>query len=78
MELEGSLLISQELFNCPYTEPDQSSPHHPILHFQQPSYFDPPIYILIVLLVSHADFITYVTVSPSTHLILLGLIIPLP
>jgi hypothetical protein len=31
MEPEGSLPHSQELTTCPYPEPDQSSPHHPIL-----------------------------------------------
>jgi hypothetical protein len=31
MELEGSIPNSQELSTCPYPEPDQSSPHHPIL-----------------------------------------------
>jgi hypothetical protein len=29
MEPEGSIPNSQELFTCPYPEPDQSSPHHP-------------------------------------------------
>jgi hypothetical protein len=27
----GSMPNSQELFTCPHPEPDQSSPHHPIL-----------------------------------------------
>jgi hypothetical protein len=31
MEPEGSLPNSQELSTCLYPEPDQSSPHHPIL-----------------------------------------------
>jgi hypothetical protein len=31
MELEGSIPNSQELSTCSYPEPDQSSPHHPIL-----------------------------------------------
>jgi hypothetical protein len=30
-EPEGSIPNSQELSTCPYPEPDQSSPHHPIL-----------------------------------------------
>jgi hypothetical protein len=30
-EPKGSLPQSQELFICPYPEPDQSNPHHPIL-----------------------------------------------
>jgi hypothetical protein len=31
MEPEGSLSCSQEPFNGPYPEPDQSSQYHPIL-----------------------------------------------
>jgi hypothetical protein len=31
MAPEGSLPHSQELSTCPYPEPDQTSPHHPIL-----------------------------------------------
>jgi hypothetical protein len=31
IEPEGSVPNSQELSACPYPEPDQSSPHHPIL-----------------------------------------------
>jgi hypothetical protein len=30
MEPEGSLLCSQETSTGPYSEPDQSNPHHPI------------------------------------------------
>jgi hypothetical protein len=37
MELEGSLPHSQELSTCPYPEPDQFSPHHPILSLKDPS-----------------------------------------
>jgi hypothetical protein len=40
MELEGSLLRSQELSNCTYPEPHQSSPQHSILSLKG--------YILIV------------------------------
>jgi hypothetical protein len=36
MEPEGSIPNSQELSTCPYPEPDQSSPHHPILPLQDP------------------------------------------
>jgi hypothetical protein len=31
MKPESSLQCSQESSNCPYTEPDRSSPYHPIL-----------------------------------------------
>jgi hypothetical protein len=31
MELEGSLPRSQALTTCTYPEPDQSSPHHPVV-----------------------------------------------
>jgi hypothetical protein len=31
MEPEGSLLCSQEPSTGPYTEPEQSTPYHPIL-----------------------------------------------
>jgi hypothetical protein len=37
MEPEGSIPHSQELSTCPYPEPDQSSPHHPIQPLQGPS-----------------------------------------
>jgi hypothetical protein len=37
MEPEGSVPNPQELFTCPYPEPDQSSPHHPIPPLQDPS-----------------------------------------
>jgi hypothetical protein len=30
MEPKGSILNSEELSTCPYPEPDQSSPHHPV------------------------------------------------
>jgi hypothetical protein len=36
-ELEGSSPHSQELSTCPYSEPHQSSPHHPIMSLQDPS-----------------------------------------
>jgi hypothetical protein len=38
MEAEGSWPSSQELFTSTYPERDQSSPHHPILSLQDPSY----------------------------------------
>jgi hypothetical protein len=31
MEHEGSIQRSQELYTCTYREPNQLSPHHPIL-----------------------------------------------
>jgi hypothetical protein len=37
MEPKGPLPHSQELCTCPYQESDQSSPHHPILSFENPS-----------------------------------------
>jgi hypothetical protein len=37
MEHESSLPHSQELSTCPYPEPDQSSPHHPIPPLQDAS-----------------------------------------
>jgi hypothetical protein len=37
MEPEGSIPNPQELSTCSYPEPDQSSPHHPILTPQDPS-----------------------------------------
>jgi hypothetical protein len=37
MEPEGSIPNSQELSTCPYPEPDQSSPQHPIPPLQDPS-----------------------------------------
>jgi hypothetical protein len=36
-EIPSSVPNSQELFTCPYPEPDQSSPHHPIPPLQDPS-----------------------------------------
>jgi hypothetical protein len=36
-EHEISLLHSQELSICPYSEPCQSIPHHPVLALQDPS-----------------------------------------
>jgi hypothetical protein len=47
MEPEGSIPNSQELSTCSYPEPDQFSPHHPILPLQ-----DPPTYVLVFLVVS--------------------------
>jgi hypothetical protein len=44
MEPEDSLPHSQELSTCPYPDPGQSSPHHPILY--------PPTYVLSFLVVS--------------------------
>jgi hypothetical protein len=37
MEPEGPIPNSQELSTCPYPEPDQSCPHHPIPPVQDPS-----------------------------------------
>jgi hypothetical protein len=48
MEPEGSFSRSQELTTCSYLESDQSSPHHPIPPFQDPSYY-PPTYIFVFI-----------------------------
>ena len=45
MEPESSLSRLQELANCPYPEPDQSSPCPPIPHLENPSEYYPPIYM---------------------------------
>jgi hypothetical protein len=37
MKPEGLMPNSQELSTCPYPEPDQSSPHHPIPTLKVPS-----------------------------------------
>jgi hypothetical protein len=49
MELEGSIPNSQELSTCPYPEPDQSSPHHPILTLIDPFEYYPTTYVLVFL-----------------------------
>jgi hypothetical protein len=52
MEPEGSIPNSQQLSTCSYSEPDQFSPHHPIPPLQDPSYYYPPTYVLVILVVS--------------------------
>jgi hypothetical protein len=52
MELDGSLPSSQELSTCTYPEPDQSSPHHPILPLQRWSQCYLTIYVSVFLVVS--------------------------
>jgi hypothetical protein len=52
MEPEGSLPSSQELSNCTYPEPDQSSPHHPIVSLNGPSYCYISTDVLAFLVVS--------------------------
>jgi hypothetical protein len=52
MEPEGSISNSQELSTCSYPEPDQSSIHHAITPLQDPSYYYPPTYVLVFLVVS--------------------------
>jgi hypothetical protein len=52
MEPEGSIPNSQELSTCPYPEPDQSSPHHPMPPPQDPSEYYPTTYVLVFLVVS--------------------------
>jgi hypothetical protein len=63
MEPEGSIPNSQELSSCPYPEPDQSSPHHPIPPLQDPSWYYPPTYVLVFL-------VAYVSLAspPTTFL----------
>jgi hypothetical protein len=51
-EPEGSLPHSQELATCSYPEPDQSSPHQPILPLQDTFQYYPPTSILVFLVVS--------------------------
>jgi hypothetical protein len=52
MEPEGSIPNSQELSTCPYPEPDQSSPQHPIPPLQDASQYYPLTYVLVFLVVS--------------------------
>jgi hypothetical protein len=54
MEPEGSLPHSQELSNCPYPDPDDSTqqPPLPILALQDSSEYYPPTYVLVFLVVS--------------------------
>jgi hypothetical protein len=51
-EPEGSIPNSQELSTCPYNEPDQSSPNHPIPPLQDPSQCYPSNYVLVFLAAS--------------------------
>jgi hypothetical protein len=85
MEPEGSIPNSQELSSCPYPEPDQSSPHNPILSLQDQSQYYPPTHVFVFLVVSFPLAFLSITgtrfTSPlirakcSTHRILLDLII---
>jgi hypothetical protein len=47
IEPKGSLPHLQELSTCTYPEPDQYSPHHPILSLKDPAHHYPPTYILV-------------------------------
>jgi hypothetical protein len=58
MESEGALLSSQELSTCPYPEPDQSTPHHPIPSLQDSSQCEPTTYILVFLVKLYFPHIT--------------------
>jgi hypothetical protein len=85
VEPEGSIPNSQEVATCPYPEPDQSSPHHPIPPLRDPSWFYPPTYVLGFLVASFPLAFPPTTYSRSTsppirakcpaHLILLHFII---
>jgi len=52
MEHEGSLPHSQVPANCPYPEPDRSSPYPHIPFHEETSYYYPPIYVWVSQVVS--------------------------
>jgi hypothetical protein len=52
MDSESSLPHSRELSTCPYSVPNQSGPHYPILSLKDPSWYYPPTYVLVFLLTS--------------------------
>jgi len=52
MEPESSLQYSQVPNNCPYPEPTPSSPHNLLSLPEDPSYYYPPIYVLVSPMVS--------------------------
>ena len=52
MEPESSLPYSQAPATYPYPEPTPSSPHNPLPLPQDPSYYYPPIYVLVSPMVS--------------------------
>jgi hypothetical protein len=51
METESSLSHSRESSTGPYPKPDQSSPYHLILSVEDPSKYDPPTCVLVLLVV---------------------------
>jgi hypothetical protein len=84
IESKCSIPRSQELSTCPYPEPDQSSPHPPILSLLVPSLCYPPIYVLLLLVFSFALGFSIQSIrfpllpicaTCSAHLILLDFII---
>jgi hypothetical protein len=62
MEPEGSLPHSQELSTCPYHEPDQSSPNHPI---SPRSFLILSTHLVLVFLAASFPPLTYTRSSSS-------------
>jgi hypothetical protein len=88
-EPQGSIPNSQQLSTCSYPEPEQSSPHHPILTPQDLAQYYLPIYVLVLrlglptgllsprFLTNHlyAFLFSPIRATCLVHLILLDLII---
>ena len=65
MEPTSSLPYSQAPATCPYSEPTPSSPHNPFRLPQDPSWYYPPIYVLVSPVVS---FLQVSPPKPCAHL----------